>query len=283
MRSHVVGCEPSRSCYRGSPAWKWRDEWGLPGGPSVAGAPATSVPAPRASPPDLFPAQPPKLDARRRRQLERLLVHGARARGYLTDLWTCPRVGGVIRTQFGVRYHVDHLGRLLHTLGWSPQKPARRARERDAAASRHGVRVAWAAIKKARRLTASVVFLDASGLLLAPLVRRTGAPRGQTPSWTSAAGAGSRSPSSPPCPSPRGASGWDVPFPPHPNANVTTVWLLAFLRDLERHIRRPAVVIGDRRLSQRARALRHFLAARRRLHAELLPPYAPELHPVETS
>lgn len=92
--------------------------------------------------------RPPKLDARARRQLETDLLRGARACGFATDLWTCPRVGEWIRRRFGVRYHVDHLGRLLHALGWSPQKPARRARERDEQAIRRWVRTVWPQVKK---------------------------------------------------------------------------------------------------------------------------------------
>src|SRR5512134_381180 len=80
------------------------------------------------------PGRPPKLDLKRRAQLERLLLRGAEAAGYATPLWTCPRVADLVRREFGVRYHVDHVGRVLRALGWSPQKPERRARERDEAA-----------------------------------------------------------------------------------------------------------------------------------------------------
>lgn len=92
--------------------------------------------------------RPPKLDARARRQLETDLLRGARACGFPTDLWTCPRVAQWIRRRFQVRYHVDHLSRLLHTLGWSPQKPERRARERDEQAIRRWVRSSWPQVKK---------------------------------------------------------------------------------------------------------------------------------------
>jgi hypothetical protein len=52
-------------------------------------------------------------------------------------------VADLIRREFGVRYHVDHIGRVLRTLGWSPQKPERRARERDEAAIQRWVKVDW--------------------------------------------------------------------------------------------------------------------------------------------
>ncbi|MCC7082085.1 MAG: winged helix-turn-helix domain-containing protein [Burkholderiales bacterium] len=53
------------------------------------------------------------------------------AAGFHTELWTCPRVVEVIKQRFGIDYHGNHVGRLLPDLGWSPQKPARRAAGRD--------------------------------------------------------------------------------------------------------------------------------------------------------
>lgn len=95
--------------------------------------------------------RPPKLRAKQRSKLEALLLKGAQAAGYHTDLWTCPRVAEVIERRFGVSYHVDHMGRLLHDLGWSAQKPARRALERDEPAIQRWVREDWPRVKKTPR------------------------------------------------------------------------------------------------------------------------------------
>jgi transposase len=94
------------------------------------------------------PGRPAKLTRPQKTQLERLLLQGARAAGFPTELWTCPRVAVVIARRFGVRYHVDHLGRLLRALGWSPQRPTRRALERDEVAIRRWVKVRWPQVKK---------------------------------------------------------------------------------------------------------------------------------------
>jgi len=48
---------------------------------------------------------------------------GAEAFGFLGALWTCPRIARVIEMEFGVRYHPDHVRRLLHRLDWTYQKP----------------------------------------------------------------------------------------------------------------------------------------------------------------
>jgi len=94
------------------------------------------------------PGRPRKLTAAQRTRLEKALLRGALAHGYPTDLWTCPRVADLIERRFQVEYHVDHVGRLLHGIGWSPQKPERRARERDEEAIRTWVKTVWPRVKK---------------------------------------------------------------------------------------------------------------------------------------
>ncbi len=95
-----------------------------------------------------IPGRPSKLDPKEKKLLERHLLKGAKAAGFATDLWTCPRVAQVIQKGFGIRYHVDHMGRLLHDLGWSPQKPQRRAMERDEKVLRQWIKRQWPQIKK---------------------------------------------------------------------------------------------------------------------------------------
>lgn len=97
------------------------------------------------------PGRPPWLTPKQKDQLVKILLRGARAAGYTNDLWTCPRVAEVIRQRFGVTYHVDYVGTLLHKLGWSVQKPEQRARERDEAAIARWRRVEWPRIKKGAR------------------------------------------------------------------------------------------------------------------------------------
>lgn len=92
--------------------------------------------------------RPQKLDNKAQQQLERKLLKGAKAAGFPTDLWTCPRVAQLILAFFGIRYHVDHIGRLLRSLGWSPQKPQRRAIERDEKEIQRWIKQEWPLIKK---------------------------------------------------------------------------------------------------------------------------------------
>jgi transposase len=94
------------------------------------------------------PGRPPKLDLGQRKGLLRLLLRGARAHGYRTNLWTTARIAEVIQREFGVQYHRDHVGRLMHSLQWSPQKPERRALERDERAIEGWKQKDWPRIKK---------------------------------------------------------------------------------------------------------------------------------------
>jgi transposase len=95
--------------------------------------------------------RPPKLSARDQKRLERQLLKGAQAAGFSSDLWTCPRVAEWIERAFGIEYHVRHVPRVLRSLGFSPQKPARRAVERDEQAIVQWVKRDWPRVKKTPR------------------------------------------------------------------------------------------------------------------------------------
>jgi transposase len=97
------------------------------------------------------PGRPLKLGAGQRHRLVKLLVKGPQAHGYRTQLWTTTRIAEVIRKEFGVDYHRDHVGRLMHSLNWSHQKPETRAIERDEKAIERWKRKDWPRVKKTPR------------------------------------------------------------------------------------------------------------------------------------
>jgi transposase len=97
------------------------------------------------------PGRPLKLDQVRRKGLVDLLLQGPIAHGYRTNLWTTARIAELIQREFGVHYHRDHIGRLMHSLPWSPQKPERRALERNEKAIQHWKQKDWPRIKKTLR------------------------------------------------------------------------------------------------------------------------------------
>ena len=90
----------------------------------------------------------PKLERRALPRIDAALRQGLRAFGFATNLWTLARVAVVIKRLTGVHYHPANVWRLLQNLGWTLQRPAKRARERDEAAIREWVSTRWPKVKK---------------------------------------------------------------------------------------------------------------------------------------
>ncbi|HEV2919021.1 MAG TPA: winged helix-turn-helix domain-containing protein [Actinomycetota bacterium] len=91
----------------------------------------------------------PKLSAAELAKVEEALLAGAMANGFDTDLWTLERITVVIAQLTGVRYHPGHVWVILRRrLGWSLQRPERRASERDEEAIARWVAHEWPRIKK---------------------------------------------------------------------------------------------------------------------------------------
>lgn len=165
-----------------------------------------------------------------------------------------------------------------------PQKPERRAVERDDEVVRQWLDRQWTRIKRlVRRRRAHLVFIDETGFLLAPLVRRTWAPVGQTPVLrqrtrhhrkVSGIGAITISPQ-------RRRLGYYLHL--HRDGSIGQEQVIAFLRDLLRHLRGDVVVVWDNLSAHRGRKVREYQARTPRLHLEYLPPYAPDLNPLEYS
>jgi transposase len=125
-----MGCHPSS-------VMRWRDAAKRGGDAALSAKPASG--------------RPLKLAEKQLEKLVRILLEGAFARGYRTDVWTTQRIADVIEAEFGVRYHRDHVGRLMHRLGWSCQKPDRRALERQEERIERWKDEEWPRIKKGLR------------------------------------------------------------------------------------------------------------------------------------
>jgi len=103
------------------------------------------------------PGRRAALSPEQRQELEGILLRGPLAAGFPTDLWTLERVAQVIRKHFGVEYHPGHVWRILRSMGWSAQKPERRARERDEAAITEWREEVWPRVKKKPASTAGAL------------------------------------------------------------------------------------------------------------------------------
>ena len=91
----------------------------------------------------------PRLSDAQLARVEQALLEGATANGFTGELWTLDRIAAVIERLTGVRHHPAHVWALLrHRLGWSVQRPKRRAAERDQDAIDQWVKRDWLRIKQ---------------------------------------------------------------------------------------------------------------------------------------
>ena len=95
--------------------------------------------------------RPARLDQQKRRRLAQLLLAGARTQGYATELWTLPRIAKLIAQHFGHSFSISQVSRVLAAMGWSSQKPEKRAVQRDEKAIRQWKAKRWPTLKKTPR------------------------------------------------------------------------------------------------------------------------------------
>jgi transposase len=81
-------------------------------------------------------------------ELAKLLKAGSIAAGYANEMWTLPRIGALIQARFDIALSRSSVWRTLGHMGWSVQRPARRARQRDEAAIAAWKSKRWPALKK---------------------------------------------------------------------------------------------------------------------------------------
>ena len=139
----LLSCSPPASARPRSPtSWglppkrqRWHARWQA-GGPDALRSQGPTGPTPR-------------LSDRQLGQVEQVLLKGATANGFTGELWTLDRITLVIERLTGVRHHPAHVWALLHhRLGWSVQRPVRRAAERDQDAVDRWVKETWPRIKQ---------------------------------------------------------------------------------------------------------------------------------------
>src|SRR5262245_29691817 len=223
--------------------------------------------------------RPRKLSPAQLRKVEKALKKGAEANGYTGDLWTLPRAAEVIKQVTGVSYHPGYVWYLLRKqLGWTWQRPSRRAVARDDKANEAVGKAATE--KRARRQRALIVFEDESGVSLLPSVRATWAPRGHTPvlrhpfNWKRLSLAAALV---------YEADGSDahLVFELRPGAYNGEL-LIEFLSDLDDIEQRPVILIWDGLPAHRSRRMTDWVQSQRDwLSVEQLPGYAPDLNPLE--
>lgn len=100
------------------------------------------------------PGAPPRLSDAQKEELAAIIETGPQSIGLTSGLWTGPMVGDVILDRYGVRYHHQHIPRLLHQLGFSVQRPRKRLARADAELQALWLRERLPSIKKKPRRVA---------------------------------------------------------------------------------------------------------------------------------
>ena len=194
--------------------------------------------------------------------------------GFAFALWTVPAVRAVIEKKFGVVLHDTTVLRLLRSMGLSPQKPVRRAFQRDdEACLRWTTEEFPRVVKFVKRKQGTLLFLDETGVHEDGPVGTTWAERGKRP-VVRVSGARRRA-NVISAVSPRGRL-WFRCF----RGNLAAGGFVEFLEAMLHDIRGFIVLVLDRHPAHVAAATRRWLHTHRnRIRVEFLPPYAPDLNP----
>jgi len=229
------------------------------------------------------PGRPGKLSHTQEKIVFRWLTESPTLHGFPTDLWSAPRLAQLIRRDLGVSLDPEYLTVWLRRRDYTPQKPGRVPRGRDDGSIALWLAQDWPRIKReARRRSACLMLLDESGLLMAPLLRRSWAPRGRQPE--------SREKTNHREKVSVAAGLWLNPrrdklslaYQTLINGFFNNEAAADFLGVVARQLRQPLTVIWDRGPMHKGDPIEELLDERRgRLAIEPLPPHSPQLMPVE--
>ena len=218
-----------------------------------------------------------KYDVEEIKSLLDFLQDDAMMHGFETPLWTCKRIQTMMKKITTKKLHTTNIMRLLQRTGLTPQKPERRASQRDDVVVERWLEEEWPRIKAhCRRWQAMLYFQDEAGISLTPVMGKTWAPKGKTPIVKVTGKRGGLCVTS--AISPAGKMIFRIE-----KKRVNADKHIEFLEQmLKQHPRRKIIVIEDRAPAHRANKIKEFVEMhKKRLAVYLLPPYAPELNPDE--
>lgn len=230
----------------------------------------------------LHPGPRPRLSDAQKDQLPTLLAQPPSAYGLRGELWNAGLIAALLLQRFGVSYHPSHVGQMMHELGYSQQLPGKKPRERDEQKIAQWKDEHWPKIvRNMREKQASVVFVDEAGFLMNPLRKRVWAPRGETPTLLHRARHHEKV---------SVIGGLHFGLDPndvglltqwHPGQNVDASRVIDFLEHLLASIEGNLIIVWDNLAAHRSKQLKTWLKTHPRIWLEALPPYAPDLNPIE--
>lgn len=219
----------------------------------------------------------PKLTEKQRQQVKRwILGKDPRQYGFDFGLWSRRIVQTLIKERLGVECGLTAVGRLLASLNITPQKPLRRAYERDPAAVALWEKETYPALRKrAKRLGAKIFFSDEAGFQSDPVLGRTYGLKGKTPVVITSGQRQSLNVIS--AINARGEF-WAVTYSGKLNAES----FVAFLGDFMNTQSGKIFLVVDGHPAHKANLVKSYIQSLKgRLELHFLPPYAPDLNPDE--
>jgi transposase len=219
----------------------------------------------------------PKLSPKQRQQVKRWIVgKDPRQYGFDYGLWSRRIVQRMIQEKCGVELGLTAVGRLLASLEITPQKPLRRAYERDPAAVELWVQETYPTLKKrAKRLGAKIFFLDEAGFQSDPCLGRTYGLKGKTPVVKTSGQRQSLNVIS--AVNARGEF-WAATYTGKLDAESFVVFLQHFIRGRAGKV----FLVVDGHPAHKAKLVKDYVQSLEgRLELHFLPPYAPDLNPDE--
>jgi transposase len=219
----------------------------------------------------------PKLSEKQRQQVKRwILGKDPRQYGFEFGLWTRRIVQTLIQEKMKVELGLTAVGRLLASLEITPQKPLRRAYERDPQAVELWVKTTYPKLRKrAKRAGAMIFFLDEAGFQSDPPLGRTCGLKGKTPVVVTSGQRQSINVIS--AVNARGEF-WAATYTGKLNAEAFVAFLQNFMKG------RPGKVflVVDGHPAHKANIVKQYVQSLKgRLELHFLPPYAPDLNPDE--
>jgi transposase len=219
----------------------------------------------------------PKLSQKQRQQVRRwILGKDPRQHGFDFGLWTRRIVQSMIGEKMGVELCLTSVGKLLASLEITPQKPLRRAYERDPLAVERWRMEEYPKLRKrAKKRGAMIFFLDEAGFQSDPPLGRTYGLKGHTPVVPSS---GQRQSIN--VISAVNASGafWAATY----TGKLDSEAFVIFLRNFMKGRRNKVFLVVDGHPAHKARIVKEYVAGTQgRLELHFLPPYAPDLNPDE--
>lgn len=219
----------------------------------------------------------PKLDEKQRQQVKRwILGKDPRQYGFDFGLWSRRIVQSLIQDKLGVELGLTAVGRLLASLEITPQKPLRRAYERDPQAVAWWQEVTYPKLKRrAQRLGAKIFFLDEAGFQSDPPLARTYGLKGQTPVVRTSGQRQSLNVIS--AVNARGEF-WAATYTGKLDATSFVLFLQNFMKGRTGKV----FLVVDGHPAHKAKVVKEYVQSLEgRLELYFLPPYAPDLNPDE--